>query len=89
MPNFIHSLSVHNNHHGITATHSEMKKTARRMERVFNDRADKDMAAAEFLALAYDREFSDKTGEEAVDHVMNPDECTHHASVQRRILTAA
>ena len=85
MPNFLHLIATHNNEHGITATHSEMKKTARRMERAYNDRADRDVAAVEFLALAYDREFSDRTGEEAVEHVMNPTECTHHASVQRRI----
>ena len=85
MPNFLHLLATHNNLHGITATHSELKKTARRMERAFNDRADKAIEAAEFLALAYFRKFSDKTGEEAVEHVMNPEDCTHHASIQQRM----
>ena len=50
MPNFLHLIATHNNKHGITATHSEMKKTARRMERAYNDRSDRDVAAAEFLA---------------------------------------
>lgn len=85
MPNFLHDLATYNNKHGITATHSEMKKTARRLERAFNDRADQSIEAAEFLALAYFRKFSDRTGEEAVAHVMNPESCTHHTSVQRRI----
>lgn len=87
-PNFLTELARYNAINGVQATFSEMKKTARRLERAFNDRADKAIEAAEFLALAYEKEYSDITGETAVAHVMNPKECDHHKSVERRLMAA-
>lgn len=87
-PDFLTELARYNAVNGVKATFSEMKKTARRLERAFNDRADKAVEVAEFLALAYQREFTDPTGETAVAHVMNPNECDHHKSVERRLMAA-
>ena len=43
-------------------------------------------AADEELSALFKRIcYSDKTGEEAVAHVMNPEECTHHASISQRM----
>ncbi|MGP9488916.1 hypothetical protein CIK76_05085 [Glutamicibacter sp. BW80] len=87
-PGFLTELARYNAINGVSSTFSEMKKTARRLERAFNDRADKAIEAAEFLALAYEKEYSDITGETAVAHVMNPKECDHHKSVERRLMAA-
>ncbi|GGJ59168.1 hypothetical protein [Glutamicibacter ardleyensis] len=87
-PDFLTELARYNAINAVQATFSEMKKTARRLERAFNDRADKAVEAAEFLALAYEKEYSDITGETAVAHAMNPKECDHHKSVERRLMAA-
>lgn len=87
-PDFLTELARYNAINGVAATFSEMKKTARRLERAFNDRLDKAVEVSEFLALAYDKEYSDTTGETAVAHVMNPKECDHHKSVERRLMAA-
>lgn len=87
-PDFLTELARYNAINGVSATFSEMKKTARRLERAFNDRKDKAVEAAEFIKNAYDKEYSDITGETAVAHVMNPVECDHHKSVQRRLMAA-
>ncbi|MGP9782580.1 hypothetical protein ACT3UQ_08980 [Glutamicibacter sp. AOP12-B1-11] len=87
-PGFLTELARYNAINGVSSTFSEMKKTARRLERAFNDRADKAVEVAEFLALAYQREFTDPTGETAVAHLMDPKECDHHRSVERRLMAA-
>ncbi|MGP5389830.1 hypothetical protein [Glutamicibacter arilaitensis] len=86
---FLSELARYNAINGVSATFSEMKKTARRLERAFNDRLDKAIEASEFIKNAYDKEYSDHTGETAVAHVMNPAECDHHVSVARRLAVAA
>lgn len=88
-PDFLTKIASHNAINGIRATFSEMKKTARRLERAFNDRADKAVEVAEFVALAYEKEYSDHTGETAVAHVMNPADCDHHASIELRLSLVA
>lgn len=67
MPNFINELAKHNAKHGITATFSELKKTARRMDRIY---ADSEAARKAVDPLAYILDFWDSVGEEATDNVM-------------------
>ena len=60
---YLSELARYNQEHGITATFSEMKKTARRMQKLHDERGPVDIDA--FFLL-----HSDPTGEEATDNVM-------------------
>jgi hypothetical protein len=60
---YLSQLATYNERHGITATFSEMKKTARRMQKLDDERGPVDIEA--FFLL-----HSDPTGEEATDNVM-------------------
>lgn len=60
---YLTQLANYNKRHNITATFSEMKKTARRMQKLDDERGPVDIEA--FFLL-----HSDPTGEEATDNVM-------------------
>ena len=80
-PNYLNELAAYNQLHGITATFSEMKKTARRIEKLDAERPDPIDLNAYFL------DYQDPTGEEAAEKVDGERE--HHASVRRRLAAAA
>lgn len=82
-PDFLSKLGAHNAIHGVMATFSEMKKTARRIEKAYDARppAQELISADEFLRIHY----SDPTPDTAIAHIENPDECDHYPSVQRRL----
>jgi len=64
---YLSELARYNAEHGITATFSEMKKTARRIGRI----AEENEAARNAVdPLAYVLQFWDETGELATDNVM-------------------
>jgi ABC-type Zn uptake system ZnuABC Zn-binding protein ZnuA len=60
---YLSMLATYNEDNGITATFSEMKKTARRMQKLDDERGPVDVEA--FFLL-----HSDPTGEEATANVM-------------------
>jgi hypothetical protein len=85
---YLNDLAAYNQLHGITATFSEMKKTARRMQTLHETMPDGWRLTVE----DYFRQVSDPTGEEATDNVMHENELkerAHHASVRRRLAAAA
>lgn len=61
---YLSKLATYNQKHGITATFSEMKKTARRMQKLDEETGLRVDIEAFFLLHA------DPTGEEATDNVM-------------------
>lgn len=83
---FLTLIANHNKARGITATFSEMKKTARRMERAYNDRKDPDLDP-----YAYVLDYSDETGETATDNVLAEqlERAARNAAAARRRLAAA
>lgn len=64
---YLSMLATYNQSHGITATFSEMKKTARRIERICTENEAARKAVDPF---AYVLQHWDETGELATDHVM-------------------
>lgn len=62
---YLSKLATYNESHGITATFSEMKKTARRIERICNEN---EAARAAVDPLAYVLQYWDETGETATDN---------------------
>lgn len=82
---YLHKLATYNEEHGITSTFSEMKKTARRIEKMHD-------AMPEGWRLTvedYFRRVSDPTGEEATDNVMNERAKANAANAARRLAVAA
>lgn len=75
--NYLNELAAYNQRHGITATFSEMKKTARRLDKLAAEQEQPVDIEAYFL------DYSDEVGEEATDNVMT--ERAHHASIVRRL----
>jgi hypothetical protein len=63
---YLSKLATYNEDHGITATFSEMKKTARRIQKMHDDLGTVEFADFEAYFLLH----SDKTGEEATDNVL-------------------
>jgi hypothetical protein len=63
---YLSMLATYNHDHGIPATFSEMKKTARRMQKMHEAMPDGWRLTVE----EYFRQVSDPTGEEATDNVM-------------------
>ncbi|UUG70004.1 hypothetical protein SEA_ZUCKER_45 [Arthrobacter phage Zucker] len=61
-PDYLSKLAAYNELHGITATFSEMKKTARRMQKIHDERGPVDFDA--FFLL-----HADPTGETAAANV--------------------
>lgn len=82
MPNFLNLLAAHNEKNGITATFSEMKKTARRMDRIY---AEHEEARNAIDPLAYVLDYSDETGEIATDNVLAERAKQNAANAARRI----
>lgn len=74
---YLSKLATYNQEHGITATFSEMKKTARRMQKLDDERGPVDIEA--FFLL-----HSDPTGEEATDNVM-AERARNAANAARRV----
>ena len=64
MPNYLNLLAKYNADHGITATFSEMKKTARRMQKLNEETGLRIDIEAYFL------DYKDEVGEMATDNVM-------------------
>lgn len=64
MPNYLNLLAKYNADHGITATFSEMKKTARRMQKLNEETGLRIDIEAYFL------DYKDEVGETATDNVM-------------------
>lgn len=62
---YLSKLATYNQNHGITATFSEMKKTARRIERICNEN---EAARKAVDPLAYVLQYWDETGETATDN---------------------
>lgn len=90
MPDFITLLSSHNAKHGIRLTFSELKKTARRIERTYNERPEEQrkLTKDEYFRLDH----ADPTADEAVACVDGDDPCHHahehhpnHAKAARRV----
>lgn len=79
--NYLSELAAFNERKGITATFSEMKKTARRIEKLDAERGEPIILDEYFL------DYQDPTGEEAAENV--DADTTHHASILRRLAVAA
>jgi len=75
---YLTQLATYNSKHGITATFSEMKKTARRMQKLHDERGPVDIEA--FFLL-----HSDPTGEEATDNVMAERAAQNATNAARRV----
>lgn len=74
---YLSKLAAYNVMNGITATFSEMKKTARRMQKLADEQGPLDVEA--FFLL-----HSDPTGEEATDNVMAERAETNRTNAARR-----
>ena len=76
---YLSKLAAYNVMNGITATFSEMKKTARRMQKLDEERGERiDLDA--FLLL-----HSDPPGEEAVANVLAERAAQNKANAERRL----
>lgn len=96
-PDFLSKLGAYNAIHGIMSTFSEMKKTARRIEKAYDMRpTDQELISAdEFLRIHY----SDNVANEVIacvlgekecrnceeHHPYHPDAAAYQASLQRRL----
>lgn len=78
---YLSMLATYNQENGITATFSEMKKTARRIQK-----AHESMPESWRLTVEdYFRQVSDPTGEEATDNVMNERAKQNATNAARRL----
>ena len=78
---YLSRLATYNQEHGIAATFSEMKKTARRIEKLHDTMPESWRLTVE----EYFRLVSDPTGEEATDNVMNERAERNAANAARRV----
>jgi hypothetical protein len=78
---YLSKLATYNEFHGITATFSEMKKTARRMQKHHESMPEGWRLTVE----DYFRQVSDPTGEEATDNVMNEQAAKNATNAARRL----
>jgi len=76
---YLSKLAAYNVMNGITATFSEMKKTARRMQKLDEERGERVDLDAFFLL------HSDPTGEEAVANVLIEHAAQNKANAERRL----
>jgi acid phosphatase class B len=76
---YLSKLAAYNVMNGITATFSEMKKTARRMQKLDAERGEAIDLDAFFLL------HSDPTGEEAVTNVLAERAAQNKANAERRL----
>jgi hypothetical protein len=74
VPDFLTLLARHNAAHGITATFSEMKKTARSIAKAYEARPDSTVDPD-----AYVLQYWDETGETAVENVLTEQNRTNAA----------
>ena len=81
---YLSKLATYNQERGITSTFSEMKKTARRMQKLHETMPEGWRLTVE----DYFRLVSDPVGEEATDNVMNERQRTNHANAARRLAAA-
>jgi len=79
---YLSELARYNAINGITATFSEMKKTARRIGRIVEENEAARNAVDPF---AYVLQFWDETGELAVDHVMAERAEANRKAAERRV----
>lgn len=75
---YLSKLANYNKKHGITATFSEMKKTARRMQKLHDERGPVDLDV--FFLL-----HQDPTGETAVENVLAEHAAQNEANAARRL----
>jgi acid phosphatase class B len=75
---YLSKLATYNAKHGITATFSEMKKTARRMQKLHDERGPVDLDV--FFLL-----HQDPTGETAVENVLAERAAQNEANAARRL----
>jgi len=78
---YLSKLATYNQSHGITATFSEMKKTARRMQTLHESMPEGWRLTVE----DYFRQVADPTGEEATSNVMNERAELNKANAARRL----
>lgn len=83
MPNYLNLIAAYNQAHNITATFSEMKKTARRMQKLNEE------TGLNIDVEAYFLDYADSVGEEATDNVLNEQRQRNAANAARRIGAAA
>jgi acid phosphatase class B len=76
---YLSKIAAYNVMNGITATFSEMKKTARRMQKLDEERGERIDIDAFFLL------HSDPTGEEAVANVLAERAAQNKANAERRL----
>jgi len=79
---YLSELARYNQEHGVTATFSEMKKTARRIGRIVEEN---EAARNAVDPLAYVLQYWDETGELATDHVMEERAKQNAANAARRV----
>ena len=77
---YLSMLATYNEENDITSSFSEMKKTARRMQKLHESMPDGWRLTVE----DYFRQVSDPTGEEATDHVMAERAKQNAANAARR-----
>lgn len=83
MPDYMNLLAKYNADHGITATFSELKKTARRMQRLNEETGLRVDIEAYFL------DYKDEVGETATDNVMVERLKRNTENAARRMAVAA
>jgi len=79
---YLSELARYNQEHGVTATFSEMKKTARRIGRIVEEN---EAARNAVDPLAYVLQYWDETGELATDHVMEERAKQNATNAARRV----
>lgn len=77
-PDYLSKLATYNQQNGITATFSEMKKTARRMQKLHDELRPDDVEA--FFLL-----HADPTGETAAENVDAERAAQNQANAARRV----
>lgn len=75
---YLTRLAAHNERLGITSTFSEMKKTARRLQKLHDAREPTDPDA-------FSLDYEDPTGEEATENVMTERAATNAHNAHRRL----
>lgn len=78
---YLSKLATYNKDNGITASFSEMKKTARRIQKHHESMPEGWRLTVE----DYFRQVSDPTGEEATDSVMNEQAAKNATNASRRV----
>ena len=73
-------------HLGVNISKSQVQKIAKRFHKLEAAEAQATTRTPEEMFELFKHIiYGDPTGDEAVRHVMNPDECGHHANVRQRL----